>query len=123
MTHRECGDCNECCILLRITELDKEADVACEHLSNHRCSIYDDRPRSCRKFECLWLKGEVPEDLRPDRSGVMISDGFIRRNGSLDLYIHETREGAVDAIWETIIALKENRSVFIIPTYTGRLDV
>ena len=34
--------------------------------------MYDTRPASCRKFECYWYSHpELPEDLRPDRCGVM----------------------------------------------------
>lgn len=33
---------------------------ACHHLERGRCSIYDDRPTFCRRFECKALRGLVP---------------------------------------------------------------
>lgn len=36
--------------------------------------VYDIRPMSCRKFECAWLKGQMPDEMRPDLSGVMVED-------------------------------------------------
>lgn len=37
------------------------------------CSIYDDRPQSCRDFRCLWLSDpSIPQKMRPDRSKVVL---------------------------------------------------
>jgi hypothetical protein len=37
------------------------------------CSCYDTRPDSCRKFRCLWLDSQMPEDLRPDQSKIVLT--------------------------------------------------
>jgi len=94
-----CGDCYSCCIWLRITKedmpwlkADKEIGQPCEKIKNNGCSIYQDRPEVCRKFECVWHRiaktGQIltfgaelfnPE-LRPDNLGVMadINPNIIR---------------------------------------------
>lgn len=68
---RTCGPCTLCCTLLAIPEIQKPAGSRCEHVCDAGCSVYADRPYSCRKFECLWLKGETPEWARPDNIGVV----------------------------------------------------
>lgn len=70
---RECGDCTLCCTLLAVKELGKKAQTACEHEKCSKCSIYESRPQSCRDFECLWLKGVVPESVKPNKCHVVLS--------------------------------------------------
>ncbi len=82
---RECGNCNVCCILPRITELNKAENIACQHLRSDlpvlgQCSIYNERPASCSGFQCLWLQGHIGgEAHRPDKFGIMwtISKGDV----------------------------------------------
>jgi hypothetical protein len=70
---RECGACTACCTVLGVTELHKPVNVECAHACEAGCSIYDDRPRTCRDWSCDWKNGLVPgEDLRPDRLGVIL---------------------------------------------------
>jgi hypothetical protein len=42
------------------------------------CSIYLDRPKTCRVFLCGWIREEmngvlVPEEFRPDRCGIVFT--------------------------------------------------
>lgn len=68
---RECGTCNMCCTATFVPEFSKEAGVQCKHCRNgNGCSIYEERPTSCRTFECLWLQGDL--NIRPDESGFML---------------------------------------------------
>lgn len=62
-----------CCSFARVPELDKAEHTKCRHC-DVGCTIYDKRPGSCRTFECGWLKGELSEAERPDKSGVMLED-------------------------------------------------
>lgn len=56
MTGRECGSCSLCCKVLRIAELDKPKDAWCPNFKTGAgCTIYADRPPSCRSFNCRWL--------------------------------------------------------------------
>lgn len=68
---RECGACTLCCTTSAVPELGKPFGEKCGHCAVG-CGIYAIRPRSCRSFECAWLKGELPEDMRPDLSGVVV---------------------------------------------------
>jgi hypothetical protein len=58
--NRQCGDCSLCCKVVAVQELNKPAGQWCSHFSRgHRCTIYDDRPLSCRAFGCHWLLDET----------------------------------------------------------------
>jgi hypothetical protein len=73
---RECGACTACCKIPRIDvpALLKPAGVMCPNCSGSNCSIYEARPEPCRTFFCLWRKvATMPEELRPDRIGVMFT--------------------------------------------------
>ncbi len=73
---RSCGGCDACCTTMGVTELDKPMGEPCPHLADGGgCSVYTDRPKTCRQFRCLWLQdhaGKMFDDRsRPDRSGVV----------------------------------------------------
>lgn len=72
---KSCGECSLCCKLMGIDELSKPLGVWCQHAApGCGCRIYSDRPESCRAFECAWLKEpEWPDELRPDRAGVIFT--------------------------------------------------
>ena len=45
-----------CCYLLGVPEIDKPGISECPHcMSGISCGIYQDRPRTCRDYSCLWL--------------------------------------------------------------------
>lgn len=68
---RKCGACTLCCTALAVPELDKPNGVPCKHLTPTGCGIYDDRPDSCRAFECMYLQGEGDLTTRPDKVGAV----------------------------------------------------
>lgn len=87
-----CGDCTACCTALAVADVNKPAGVPCPNLIDHvqllmvrpgpfraaGCDAYDERPASCRAFECEWLKGNVGAGElvhRPDKSGAL----FVRQ--------------------------------------------
>ncbi|WP_247637061.1 hypothetical protein [Methylobacterium sp. 37f] len=54
--------------------LAKPAGILCRHSTGVACGIYQDRPEACVRWHCLWRKiGALPDELRPDRSGVMFA--------------------------------------------------
>jgi hypothetical protein len=134
-TARSCGSCTLCCKLLGIRELEKPQGSWCPHCRPGKgCRIYDERPPSCREFNCQWLMDEtLPEAFRPDRSKVVL---YISLNGerliaecdpayplawrSEPLYGHLRRWGT--ALW----AQKKMLTVMVGPTMwviTPRHDV
>lgn len=69
---RACGKCAECCTVMGVDELDKPMWTRCLHLAGVRgCSIYDERPEGCRKFDCLWRFGLGSNRSRPDKCGIV----------------------------------------------------
>jgi hypothetical protein len=77
-----CGSCTLCCKVLRVNELAKPYGSWCPHCVRvgGGCSIYDERPTSCREFECIWLQSQskrapLPAGLKPNSSHVVLSIG------------------------------------------------
>lgn len=73
---RSCGTCDQCCRLIGVHDagIDKPPGVPCEHLCNAscgQCGIYETRPSSCKHYSCMWLDGDLPEDAKPEHSGVI----------------------------------------------------
>lgn len=71
---RVCGNCQLCCQLLPVEELDKPALKRCRHQKHAKgCSIYAERPLSCAIWNCRWLVDEATIDLRrPDHSHYVV---------------------------------------------------
>jgi len=73
---RSCGGCTLCCKLLPVKELRKPASQRCVHQRFKKgCAVYGQpsMPRSCRIWNCQWLKNPQTKDMvRPDRSGYVI---------------------------------------------------
>ena len=90
MDSRECGKCTLCCTFLAVAdkalELDTPAGKQCSKVCGSGCGIYDRRPLPCRTFDCLWLKGLFPEEMRPDTLGVVVHAAPLRINSYLRLF-------------------------------------
>lgn len=71
---KTCGGCGACCKLPAIRELSKPAHQTCSnYVTGQGCSIYEQRPGSCRAFECGYLQNpELNDDWRPDRAGFLL---------------------------------------------------
>jgi len=76
--NRSCGSCYACCVYLGIEELQKWTGEKCQHLKgpaggSKRCKIYARRPTACSGYKCMWLQGYGPEELKPSRSGILLT--------------------------------------------------
>jgi Fe-S-cluster containining protein len=81
--------------VLRVDELSKLAGVPCPELTaGSGCGIYATRPKICRSYRCLWLKGGLEEGDRPDRLGAVL-DLFAQGTG-VRLEIRQARRDAFD---------------------------
>ena len=72
---RQCHPCTACCSPF---ELDKKpAGTPCPFLNtkDKGCNIYSRRPDTCKSYQCLWRKGQGPEEARPDRVHLIFDDG------------------------------------------------
>jgi hypothetical protein len=66
---RECGECQLCCELVSVPELNKPTNTKCIHQCEAGCGIYSERPDACRAFECLWIQGII--DDKPSETGMV----------------------------------------------------
>lgn len=65
---QSCDKCTYCCKMLRIKETKSNPNSVCRFCNDSGCSIYDERPESCKTFLCAWKQMEnVSLDLRPDK--------------------------------------------------------
>ena len=86
---RLCGDCCLCCKLMGVKELQKPPDKWCDLVQIGRgCSIYETRPESCKKFDCLWVLGLLPEELSPRKTRAVVWVAPEPHNGQETVIIH-----------------------------------
>jgi hypothetical protein len=77
----------------------KPRDTQCDKYCNG-CTIYENRPKVCADFQCLWLrintvsKKNLPAELRPNKCGVMVTFQF--EDGAGRLILHEVEENSFD---------------------------
>jgi hypothetical protein len=82
-----CGGCNACCITPFIKDTSwngelflKSSGALCQHCEQgFGCTLYHQRPKSCRGFECRWLISQrrndrMPPELRPDFCGCYFTE-------------------------------------------------
>ncbi len=64
---RSCAGCTLCCKLPAIPEIAKPAQTWCKDcVIGTGCGIYETRPGTCRKFECVYLTSpQLGEHWRP----------------------------------------------------------
>lgn len=81
MSENHCGQCSLCCRLLGIVTLAKMPGTWCQFCKPGRggCQLHEEpeMPDECTNYVCLWLQCKqegtpLPDDLRPDRSKVII---------------------------------------------------
>lgn len=72
---RPCGDCTECCKVLYGSAYGHEFGngTACKFLGEDGCKIYKVRPEFCRNYYCAWSQELLPDEMRPDQCGVLVS--------------------------------------------------
>ena len=94
----KCGGCTACCTVLGIKEIRKPDYAPCPHLSAGGCGIYENRPTECRTYECVWRSSNLPDELRPDRLGVILElhGQFVESLGAPAVVIREVWPGAAD---------------------------
>ncbi|WP_354291044.1 YkgJ family cysteine cluster protein [Sphingomonas sp. PvP055] len=81
LADRACGDCTACCTVLTVDtpEFRKPGGTPCDYLVAQGCSIHASRPHICRTWFCGWRRtAAMPDQARPDRSGLLVSLNFER---------------------------------------------
>jgi hypothetical protein len=103
---RSCGDCQACCTVVGVQELSKPHWTRCRHQCGTGCAIYEERPRSCRGYSCLWAAGLLDGDerRRPDRLGIIFdlrtaehtASNSVRPGDRVVIQVWEVWPGALD---------------------------
>jgi len=75
--NRSCGDCTLCCegwLVGNVQGHEIYPGRKCHFVDVGKgCTIYDERPEMCQKYECQWLIDKnIPEWLKPNRSDVIL---------------------------------------------------
>ena len=85
---RECGSCTLCCKVAAVEEVRKPNGVWCSHcVAGKRCTIYDQRPLSCRSFYCQWMvEKTLGPEWKPERAkfALVKTDGGHRLTALVD---------------------------------------
>lgn len=77
---RHCGPCTLCCTVMGVVDLKPEpkpAGTRCPHECSRGCRVYQDRPKTCGDFECIWLQGAAPKAWRPDKVGFVLNAHYV----------------------------------------------
>lgn len=82
----KCGNCDLCCKLFSIPELDKKDRELCKFysLESKSCNVYENRCNTCRGYFCFWLIGYLPDIMKPDEINIVF-DRFWIANGRVYL--------------------------------------
>ncbi len=80
---RECGECTACCTWLVGNAFGQEFGngKSCKFLDCNKCGIYNKRPEVCKAYQCAWSQYLLPEEMRPDKCGYLVSVEFDNKNG------------------------------------------
>ena len=122
---RECGSCTACCEVMIVPELNKPAHKMCQY-ADGGCTMYQDRPPTCKDWNCLWLRGEFRDRDRPDKIGFvpwLMPNSLLREWGHTVVAFRELKEGATVLAAAEKIIKKYNRnkiSVVVIRRDSGR---
>ena len=58
---------------MAVAEYNSPENKYCQHcIENSGCSIHEERADKCKQFRCGWLRGDMSEEMRPDKTSVII---------------------------------------------------
>jgi hypothetical protein len=74
---RECGPCTKCCegwLSANINGHQMHPGRPCFFLAAGKCTVYENRPGTCRNYNCAWkAENTFPMWMRPDLTGLIIT--------------------------------------------------
>jgi hypothetical protein len=72
---RPCGDCTACCswLVANIYGWEIGGGKSCRFLECNGCGVHKARAKVCEGYFCAWAQELLPEELRPDKCGVIAS--------------------------------------------------
>ena len=111
---RACGPCQLCCKVMAVEAVAKPLSQWCPRIGPKQrgCSVYDQRPEECRRYNCLWLQGLGPDEHRPDLIHAVASPA---KGGAVAIHEDQGHNGAGRAALQPLIALcqRQGRRVFL----------
>ena len=113
---RPCGDCTACCDGFLIGDakgIPFGEGTPCSFLIDKKCTIYSDRPQVCQNYQCAWTQFVLPEWMKPNKCGVMVSVEY-DKDGKQYLKVIEMREEIEYNVYSTIDTFtKENNTYWV----------
>lgn len=72
---RDCGECTACCTWLIGDAFSWKfgGGKTCKFLECNGCGVHKARPEPCRDYQCAWSQHLLPEEMRPDKCGFLVS--------------------------------------------------
>ena len=122
---RDCGSCHACCDgnLIGNTFGNKFGNKKpCIFLVNKLCAIYETRPNTCRNYQCAWTQKILPEWMRPNDCGVLVSIE-IDKDFNKYLKVIEMKEVVNYAVYKEIENFcKLNDTYYVKVNYESRIS-
>ena len=100
MEMRECGACNYCCsghLIGNAYGNQFYMGRKCVFLKEN-CLIHSSRPECCKKYQCAWSQGILPDSLYPPTCGFIISVE-VDKNGKQFLKIPDTSKATKEDLY------------------------
>ena len=116
-----CAECNACCFLFPIPEINKPENKLCEHYCDG-CDIHDRKPKMCIDYNCAYLQYEdAPESLRPDQCGIVFTKKTDRIFSGIlvpGVEVTDMAKGQINAFLDqgySVVLLSTGRKPHVIP--------
>ncbi len=97
-----CDGCTACCFTHEIEHFKKPVATQCGQCEVGKgCKIYGQHPDECRGFKCLWLLSAFPENMRPDKLGIVVDfvpEEKVKKKVTV-MRMYEVWAGALDGIY------------------------
>lgn len=103
-----CGNCTACCEVFHIPVLNKPQNTLCKDCTGFGCGIYDSRPQTCKDYQCIYIRSDMPEELRPDKCGVILE--FLK-DGTCQAAIFKGKVFETDPIMKYIKTIEVNNGI------------
>ncbi len=72
---RDCNGCTACCTWLVASIYGWEIGngKSCKFLECNGCGVHKARAKVCKEYFCAWAQELFPEEMRPDKCGIIAS--------------------------------------------------
>jgi len=115
ISFRPCGDCTACCDgnIIGTSYGNKFGNhKACVFLVRKQCTIYPDRPSCCSSYQCAWTQNILPEWMKPNKCGVLVS--VETKDDKQFLKVIEMKDAIEYSVYAEISSFcKENNTYYV----------